>query len=145
MSFHSTLANLSSGKSHLPLIWPLTLNSKYQEASKAGWLRLSLCCVSQEVFTSGVLQKIKVHALILLRGRFQCPISSYCYRVLGSSVCLLWMEEIKKNISSYCCTRWNLQRGWFMVVFNLHIIELNYFSGCIHEIPFFNGTAITTP
>lgn len=31
------------------------------------------------------------------QGRFHYPIGPYCYGVLGSSMCLLWMEVIKKK------------------------------------------------
>ena len=113
-------------------------------------LKNGLCSVSGGSFYEPCPSEVQSPCNVFTQGRFQYPIWPYCYGVLGSSMCLLWIGEIKKkkkkkDTSSYCCKRWKLQRGWFMWVFSLHVMELNDFLGCIHEAPFLNVTAITTP
>ena len=158
MSFHPELTNLSSGHGWFffffpPLLsWfdPITSILSGEELQKQGGSHWEcLCTPSQEVFTSRVLQKVRGPGpdTFSLRGRFRyrhcwCLVAT---KSLGSSACLMWKKiEIiiikkKKKTLSYCCTRWNLQRAWFMLVYSLHVMT---FKGCIHEIYIYNNTLI---
>ena len=132
------------------LIWPHNLNSKWRGASKAGWLTLgvSLHSVTGSFHEPCPSEGPRSRPGYILSQR-EISVSSLlvpCCHKVPRLVCVSHVEENRNNNNkkekktlSYCCTRWNLQRAWFMLVYSLHVMT---FKGCIHEIYIYNNTLI---
>lgn len=115
MSFHPSLANLSSGQHFfflqrlLLLIWPLTLNSKWRGASKAGRViqATSWLSVAESFYKPCPLEVWSPGADLTKGGFKMCHIG-----LIANLENLVYGHETCR----YCDTRWNSHTGRLMLV-----------------------------